>query len=720
MTIQTQTFEGSPGGMNVAFPGNEIADHEARYIQDALLDQPGLIRRRGLVRAIPGTPTFPTPVSGITQVLDPNGNNRIAVLRGDNVNGYLSTLDSTLATYVDLPWNGALPSTPPGHPYRIVDSKPAITGGCWIGTSSQYDANGPVQSLVLWRGGNLADYTTGTVTVARGSTSLTGSGTTWLTTAAPGMFLFASTDDGYTLTYMGVVKAVNSDTSITLGANSPYPATAKVYRLSSLRGFAPRVVKGRITTATASTTVTGANTKFISQGVNTGTWNLYRASDFGWIGKVTTVNNDISITLAANAALALNNERFIALRADADWSLSTQAVADRKVGFLNATYSERNWYANLGQNFALTSRVWFSDTSDPEAVDMSAFDGDWIDIASARSAFSPIKALQPAYNALVVLKENETFGIFGSSPTSFQVKKIEDDGTLGGMSVQPYGGGVIWAGRNGIHFFNGIQVDNLTAEKLGNYYQNAIRSFDPSKYRMWSMVMRNHYILFLEFAQPDVAVIKGPTSFTPSNLCIVINMDTKSVSMFTNVHVRGSVVLPADTGQETWYVVNSSTQGFICSATDIWDTEGNDLIVCDGGAAGPDFYYESKKFSAGDSMRRKRFKQLAINYLAQGDSLRLDTVLGLNNIGKTSTSVFPPTVYVWDNLPGVFSTWDNLAATIPTWDALINSVFAPRKIKFQKQSQDLAFRIYQNSANVTRAQLGPFQIGFKLMRPGRI
>jgi hypothetical protein len=721
MPIQTQTFDGMPGGMNVALPANQIEDNEARYIQDCLLHLPGLVIRRGPVTQIPGTPTFPTPVTGIVQTLDPTGSNRIAVLRGDTSNGYFSALAASLSSYVDLPWNGALPANPPTNPYRVLDSKASITGGVWVGTSSQYNANGPVQSLALWRGANNADYTTGTVTVARGSVTVTGAGgTQWLANVSPGSFLFANTDDGGTLAYIGVVKSVDSNTQLTLGVGSLYNVTARVYKTTSLRGFAPRVVVGRITASTGSTTVTGANTKFLSQGVNNGTWDLYRASDYTWIGRVNTVNTETSITLAANAAVALNNERYIAFRQNADYNISTMSVTDRKVGFLNAVYAERQWFANLGQRFELTPRLWFSDPSDPEAVDMSSFDGNFIDVGSSRGVNSPIKAIMPAYNALVVFKENETFGVFGSSPTQFEVRKIEDDGTLGGMSVQAYGGGVIWAGREGIHFFDGIQAENISNPKLGDYYKNMIRSFNPTTHRMWSMMMRDHYFLFIENAQPNIPVIKGTSSSTPTRMTVVVNMNTRAFTMFTNVNLRGGIVMPADTSEETWYVVNSATQGFICDAATLFDNSGNDTITCDGGTAGPDFYIESKKYNAGDSMRLKLFKMLAIYYLAQGDSLKVDTVVGLNNIGRTARTELPATVFTWDNLVAQYGTWDNLAATAGTWDNLISSVFKPKRVKFLKRTQNFAFRLYQKSTSVSHVRIGPFDLAFKYQRPMRV
>lgn len=721
MPMSTQTFEGVPGGMNLALPANEIQDTEARYLQDILLDYPGLVRRRGPLTSPEGFATLTRNATGLIYTLDPAGSNRMAVLTGDNSNGYVDLLDPTFTSIKSsFPWNGALPVSPPTNPYRLYDAKGTITGGTWIGTSSQYNANGPVQNLAIWRGGYHADYTTGTITMARGSTAVTGSGTAWSNNASPGMFLFATTDDGYTLAYVGVVKTVNSDTSITLGDVALYPATAKAYKLTSIRGFAPRIVKGRLTTQTASTTVTGSNTKFISQGMNTGTWNLYRASDYTWIGKVLTVISDTSLTLAANATIALNNENYVAFRADADMNVSTMSSTN-KVGFLNATYSERNWYANNGQQYPLTARVYFSDTSDPEAVDMAPFDGDYINVASSTGVNSPITGLMPAYNALLVFKENEAFGIYGSTTTTFTVKKIEDDGALSNMSIQPYGGGVIWAGREGIHFYDGIQAQNITAGNLGDWYKRLVRVIDPSTYRMWSMMSRDHYFLFLEYCNNTKPVVKGSTSTTKTTITLVVNMVSRAVTAFTNFDIRGGVVMPASTGLETLFVVNDGTKGVLCSSTHIFDDEGfNDTITCVGNTTGPDFYFESKKYNMGDSLLLKLFKEILLNYYSQGDSLKVDTVLGLNDIGTTLTSVFPATVYTWSSLPGVFGTWAGLSARVPTWNQLIVSVFQAKRLRFLKRSQNFSFRIYQTSSNVIRLRLGPFQLGFKRLRPGRI
>src|SRR5579884_333275 len=499
--ILTETFEGSPDGMNLALPAQELADTEAVYIQDGLVDNPGITRRRGPVRQVTGIFNLSRPGTGLLMALNPLGIDKYAVLNGDGSNGYFTVGSDDLTTSTDLTWPHPLPTNPGGgSPYRIVDAKPALNGGLMVGVSSAYDSNAPNQGLAFWMGANKANYAAGSITVARGSTAVTApSG--FLANVAPGHWIFATTDEGYTSTLLGFVKTVNNDTSLTLSQPSPYNVTAKAATFQALRGLAPRVVTGRLTVDTTSTTVTGGATKFISQGLNTGTWQIYRASDMAFVGKVASVQSEIALTLTANAAIALADDSYVALRADSDWNIATTANVN-KVGFLNATYAGRQWYANNGAEYDKTSRLWFSETDDPESLDLSAFDGNWDDVVSSSTVNEPMRAIAPSNTGLIVLKENEAWIITGNSPSTFTPKKLEDDGAMSGMSVQQYGGGVIWAGREGIHFYDGIQVRSLTSDpqkpKLGDYWKSTIRTLDPTKYRMWSMINRDHYMLFIE------------------------------------------------------------------------------------------------------------------------------------------------------------------------------------------------------------------------------
>jgi len=244
--LTTQTFDGVPGGMNLALPPQEIDDTEARYLQDILVDQPGITRRRGPVVGVSGIAALPRKGSGLVAALNPTGASRFGVLTGDVASGFLTVYDSALATVTDLAWPHPLPTSPgTGASYRAVDVKPAMRGGAWIGISSAYDAAAPNQALGLWFGGTKANATI-TVTAARGSATVTGTGFT--AGVDPGMFLFADTDDPYTQAYIGVVKSVDSNTSLTLVVVSGYAITARTGTFQSLRGFAPKVAKGHLTT----------------------------------------------------------------------------------------------------------------------------------------------------------------------------------------------------------------------------------------------------------------------------------------------------------------------------------------------------------------------------------------------------------------------------------------------------------------------------------------
>lgn len=734
MALLTQDYPPAPGGMNVAQAPQEIDDTEARYLQDILLDFAGLARRRGPVQALSTVAALPRPGTNLVTTIDPAGTTRFAALTGTAANGYLTVWDAALSSTSDLTWAFALPTDPVGAAataYRLSTATPALHGGSFIGTASDYGTSlaGASQALALWRGGVNVDYATGTITFTRGSATVTGSGTTWSTNVTPGMFLFANTDDAgagtFTLTLIGTVYSVNSNTSITLEKPSPYSGSAgRTYNLTSLRGTTPKAVKGRITCDTGSTTVSGGNTKFASQGIGTGVWNLYRQRDFAWIGKVSAVPSDISITLAANAAIAMADELYVAIRGDwaaADKSTDISGAAS-KLGWLTAVYAERQWYAANNTSFDKTFRLWFSDTGDVEAVDISD-DGDWIPISSTTEAPEAIRALVPTYNALLVLKDTESFAVYGNSPESFSAKKLEDDGTLSTMSVQPFGGGAIWAGRNGIYFYDGVQNINMTPGKFGAVYENTIRTFDPSRYRMWSMMVRGHYMLHIEKIVPTIQVTKGNDVIPTDHWTMCLNMETRAFTLLRNVGIRGAVQLPATLGRGVWFLVNDDTTnvGKVCDSTVLFDEEGVDTIISTAdGALGPDFFYETKKFNAGEDIRLKRIRQVAAHYLAQGGAIMVDTVVGLNNIGSTLTGNFPASVPTWDQIRLQAATWDDLAAQYSSWSDITEGVFRPKKIGFMKKGHHIAFRFYQENADMVRVRLGPQQIGYKPMRPSRV
>lgn len=752
MPVMSQTLPGAPGGMNLALPAQELDDTEARYIQDALLDQPGLVRSRGPVAAIAGFPATTYRGSGIVVTVDPVGNDRYAVLNGDTTHGLFSMLNPGQTAYESYTWPYNLnssPSTSVAQAHRVMDSKPTPGGGAWIGVSSGYGADVTEQVLAKWEGGYRDTYTAGTIRFTGGSYTVQGTGTLFTTKVTPGMYIFATVENSaYTpgsffaavKPLIGVVRSIESDTSLTLQSPSPYASSGtgwndalaglgyKAWSCTPVRGFQYKIAKGLITTSITSTTVTGGKTKFISMGMPTvvegsrssNYWNIYRASDMTWIGRVTQAVSETSVTLVAVANIAVVDTPYVALRGDGDWGLNLQATTT-KPGWLNATYAELGWFANVGTSVERTSRVYFSEPSDPESMDTSTYDGDFIDIASTVATTEPIRGLLPTYNSLLVFKETETFGIFGSAPSQFNVRKMEDDGCLHPMGIQPYGGGAVWPGRNGIYYYDGVNTQNITQSKLGDVWKNTVRNVDHDRYRCWSLIARNHYMLFLESVDPSVKPRKGNTAQAVTQWTVVINMVTQAITMFTNVGVRGSVIIPRTTSRQAWYLLNSGTVSYICDTEDLFDVEGLDALTSqDSVTTGPDIFFESKKFDIGDGLQLKRFKQFSVWYLTQGAGLKMDTVLGLNNIGTTLTTILPASVLSWDQLGVLFGSWDALALQYATWDDISDAVFQPKRARFSKKSQYFSIRLYRENSTGTRVQFGPFQLLFKTLRKGRV
>ena len=708
------TWDGFPDGMNVAIPAQEIRDTQGRYLQDVWVFRTSLTDRRGPLIAATGVLTFTGKIVGTAWTLDPAGTVRIAVFHVTAGVLSMGILSADFTTKVDF----ALPGSWSTAPYPIFDAKPRLNGGALIGIATQ-DGVGPTAEILLqWRGANKAQYNPASVTVTQGSKNVSApSG--FSANVVPGMFLFTS---GGT-EFVGTVASVTSDTALVLEEPALYAIAAAGARFESYMGWFPRVQKGVASVAAAAVAVTGANTKWKDQGVGNG-YRLYRASDNLLVGTVTSVTSNTSLTLVAGAAVALVEDDHFLIAAAPDNGVSTLGTA-AKVGFLNATFAEVQWYANRGitadQSGEFVNRLWFSDAADPQAVDLSTVDGDFIPVSSGKEANTPIKALVPAYNSLAVLKERETFALFGDNSDNFSVRKVADDGTLSAMSAVPYESGVIWAGRNGIYFWDGVEATNIVEDTLGQFYSSLVASLDPRTYRMWALVHRDHYLLHIERVTPEVAVIKGTVSSSPTRMTIAIYMPRRAVTIHTNLDIRGALVIPDTLGARSWMAVNTSAGGRICDLDTLFDGDGIDSVVCDGSTAGPDLYIESKKYDIGNAMLKKLWKMLMLHYLVGGDALKLDTIIGLNTIGQTTTTEWPVTVYTWDRLsPTPYSSWNNLANSHPTWDSVVDAIFFVKRIKFLKRSQHLAFRIYQKSNTVTAARLGPFALAYKAQRPGRV
>jgi hypothetical protein len=236
------------------------------------------------------------------------------------------------------------------------------------------------------------------------------------------------------------------------------------------------------------------------QAANIRDYNLYRASDNFYIGKVKTVTDNATAALWSDSGIKLAGEEYIMRSTDAtnlsagstDYCVgSSDNTIMNFAGLYTAVYAGYQWYGNFGQDDENTNRVVFSASHDREAVDLSRDAADSI-IFPGKSKF---RGLGSSSAGLLVFLEDRTYILRGNDRTNFSVEQLVPEGCLCASSIVEYGGGVFWAGKSGIMFFDGASVRNLTKDNLGLYYTDSLDVFNPDQDRVIGFMHKNNLIM---------------------------------------------------------------------------------------------------------------------------------------------------------------------------------------------------------------------------------
>jgi hypothetical protein len=754
MPLDTQETPLSPDGMNTQADPWKIPEGQARFLQDIVLHKANDVRRRGPVKN--GVNSAGQAIVsldgryciGLAGTENPDGVWRIAAVgqgAAEATAPQLHVYATDLQSYASNAYGSALGlsiATGSRHNFSTA-SHP--WGGTLIGFQQR---NSPANcSLIHWAGATKADAGTGTISVAQDSVAVTGVGTSFTTECEVGMFLYSYTNtDTSGMTFIGIVKSITNNTSLTLTEGSLYPITTRNYRFQARRALSRRVAKGTITCTENSKIVSGANTKFVSQGLRTptggGKWAIFRADDMKLIGTVASVASDIQLTLAANASVTLNKGKFVAIDMLATNDVKINSATEH--GWIAAQFAGRMWYANRPFSNRNTptsqARIFFSDTYDPEALDLTAA-GDHFLIPSESPPLKPVLALAPTEGALLVFKEDEVYGIYGTDETNFAIRKLPvDDGCFGATVVQKWNDGVIWAGQKGIWFYDGTEVFNLIEDRLDDWYEQAVQTFKSDTYGAWAMVYNGNYLLYIDKATPPFGPDKTENDSNGTGtplpyLGLCINLERRAVSTLKNVSFQGSVAPDFEETLGRMYLVNArnSTTPWafnaarLCNTKDLFEGRGLDTLftyVIDPAtnALGPDFYFESKRYDLNNPHMKKRWKQLMLNY-------RLDSIEGdFVTLGKVGDGLTD-----YDNNYLAFATMiglNNMAIESRSrWritrakdaDKVWREAYQPARVKFNKRSQYLGFKLWQsNSTGIEHISLASASLAFKFMRPGRV
>jgi hypothetical protein len=345
----------------------------------------------------------------------------------------------------------------------------------------------------------------------------------------PGTFVYVEYSDlDY---YTGMVKAVSTSevtlekdairwrfnepvanmSSVAVAGSSPNERLPGVkIKFRNMRPYIHQHGRGLITrdTATTTTVISGAlgtdgEGHFQSAdlaGVNLGVrWGLYRASDGEWIGDINAATNNTTIALNSNHH---TNETDTVMRADeyVCWpylsvpsATISEADPTRVAGIFNTTYAGYQWFGNAG-NVKDKNRIVFSAYNNPEAVDLSKDAADSIIISGSNE----MRGLASSIAGLLIFTDDKTYILRGNYRSNFSLEELYPVGCLSSMSIVEYGGGVFWASRLGIMYYDGASVRNLTEDSLGVYYTDSIRPFNTNVDRIYSFLHKDY--LFVHFS----------------------------------------------------------------------------------------------------------------------------------------------------------------------------------------------------------------------------
>lgn len=540
---------GAVRGVNQAAPGTFIPDDYIRWGQDVLFDRAGLIRRRhpfttvdlyssdGLKIYQPDTEG--ERVIGVVSTLNPKNEPRIGiVVAGGGTtrilfydNDYRRTCFCTINTVNDD---------------AIVFSRPALGGGAWIGTLEEYgiaDGSANEHFLYYWRGGTgvggttISDVNFGisgsgasstytsaiNATVSTTSTNTTVTGAFDPTILSEGMFVYrVSGGNEY---YIGTVKSFSGST-ITLekniirshGAQQNASTNAnhlnQTIKLVNVRPYIHNHGRGLITYDGSGNDIisgsigTEGEGHFAAAGVGDD-WAVYRASDGAWIGDTVTsgtTNQTLALHSNHHTAIKMNADEYVAYRYGVTVGGYEGNNPQRRAGVFNTTYAGYQWFGNAGTPDT-QNRVVFSAPHNAESVDLSQDAADSIVIPGAQQ----MRGMAASSAGLVVFQEDKTYLIRGNYRSNFSLEELYPEGCLSASSIVEYGGGVFWASKNGILFFDGATVRNLTETNLGVYYTDSIKSFDAIRNNIYAFLYKDY--LFIHFTSFDSAY--NPIRYEP-------------------------------------------------------------------------------------------------------------------------------------------------------------------------------------------------------------
>lgn len=747
--LQTTTAEGALKGMVTARAPHELTDQEVAYLQDAIINQPGFVNRRG---AITGTTAITAAnldsqrPAAVCMIYDPAGVPKIGVFYLKDTGAIYElwvSVYTTSFTFIQKHnlCGGITYTTYPVRNMK-VQAVPAIDGSVLISIRQSYGrsrdlAASPVPAnarIIRWYGGcpttTIPSGAGPTATLAgtEGSTTITGAAAEIAKISFPGVMIIG----------VGVVSTVTSTTAVELMYPSSQ-ALAGAFTYIVGENLPVARARGRVSCAAGVLTgVTGYGTKFTESKDKAA---ITPSSGFDFFD-ATTMKLLASLNVNAPAPAAsdtvsgvptsvtrsasLKNYLLYASAFVADTPFNRFAQANTVLSSTPRSVKGSFWTTykgymvsfngmvevGSGGDVATTARGYIHGPRFPEIMDHSVADGDWFEVQATKQGDPDGIAVQGGNNAVILCKNQETFALTGNNPDDFSLNKIADDGALTFESVASWKGAPIWLGKTGIWMFDGVNAaENIVENTLGPRWKELVAAFDNGTAAADSdnyLLNQARCFVYKDYLFVNVAntgsqhtVYTDGVARTSNTMQLMIYMPTRAVSFLTNFNFQcflqignaGYVILP-QLGSTThhWYPLdNLFTQGLATSDTILTANSYNSGTLST--SVGPWFHMESRAFDVGDGLLKKNWKQLAIeSKMTSTKRMFLDTVAGLNTVALRAALPFVGT-----------------------------GSFLAARVKFRTRDQYMRFRLYEDINNrPATLQLGAWQWAFKAARRGAV
>ena len=688
-----------------------------------------------------------------------------------------------------------------------IDAKAALGGGVWVGVIDDVTntSSTGASALFLWKGAGQLAVTTPTISTA--SWDLTTANQNRITHASsvasyvePGMFVFYN--NGTTERYLGTVVSVAAGV-VTLEknilartVNEIVSGVALTYR--SIRGFVHQYGRG-FANYDGGAYLTGGGIGTDAEGlfkaakltagtsISTHFAYVYRNSDYQYVGRIlhngTVSNTQVQLASGANerattASQFVQNEAYVIIRDDTDayhGATTYDSIAapinlvDRRPdmaptkltltsntkaplpapGIFNSTYAGRQWFANFNTTENIydvnINRVVFSSKDNPENINLCQDASDSIIVPGAEN----IIGIAGATSGLLVFLQSKTYIIRGTKRSNFALQELYPDGCISTSSIVQVGGGVIWAGKQGIYYFDGATVRNFTSEALGVYYTGGIKGFDLAKNSVYAFVYNNYLIMNFTkwFSNYSLRRWQSAGEFTtngityqditnnssvgivnPTKLCLAIYLPTGAITSFSNFTPRGYMtgIMAANTSTNSISPPTGNTgtlfdlRTLFTENVDNEATDGvfksyysNDIVYSTStgtSANGPDFYIETKQYNFSETTLVKWWRKLMFNIKISQGAMMVEFVdvnnqslvqpvtrsspVEYNSSDENGFFIVDATQFTWQVIEDLLGTWQSIEDTRKYWV----EYFTGQEIRYSKwlgiRKTSLGFRVH--------------------------